>query len=179
MGRKLLVLLVALLAFSLQLGAVRAWPYPVTVVQPDGSTLAIRIVGDENWSCKTTLAGRPVYQDARGFWRETDSVALRPLARKQLLPEGGTLSAFFSTKASVNVRTLVIPVQFSDRTFSVPNPRSAIYNLFNQQNYSDNGATQRLGKVFLGLSAHTAVEKPLWAYSIAFHEPDMLDALGD
>ena len=141
MGRRILVVLVALLAFSPQLGAVRAWPYPVTVVQPDGSTLTIRIQGDENWSYKTTLAGRPVYQDARGFWRETDSVATRPAARKQLLPEGGTLSAFFSTKASVSVRTLVIPVQFSDRTFSVPNPRSAIYNLFNQQNYSDNGAT--------------------------------------
>lgn len=141
MGRKLLVVLVALLAFSLQLGAVKAWPYPVTVVQPDGSTLTIRIVGDENWSCKTTLAGRPVYQDARGFWRETDSVAVRPLARKQLLPEGGALAAFFSTKADVSVRTLVIPVQFSDRNFSGPNPRSAIYNLFNQQNYSENGAT--------------------------------------
>lgn len=134
-------MLVALLAFSLQLGAVKAWPYPVTVVQPDGSTLTIRIVGDENWSCKTTLDGRPVYQDARGFWRETDSVAVRPLVRKQLLPEGGALAAFFSTKAYVSVRTLVIPVQFSDRSFSVPNPRSAIYNLFNQQNYAENGAT--------------------------------------
>lgn len=141
MGKKLVVLLVGLLAFSLQLGAVRAWPYPVTVVQPDGSTLTIRIAGDENWSCKTTLAGRPVFQDARGFWRETDSIAIRPLARKQLMPEGGALSLFFATKAPVSVRTLVIPVQFSDRTFAVPNPRSAIYNLFNQQNYAENGAT--------------------------------------
>ena len=141
MVRKLVVLLVALLAFSLQLGAVRAWPYPVTVVQPDGSTLTIRITGDENWSCKTTLAGRPVFQDAHGFWRETDSIAARPAIRKQLLPEGGALSVFFATKSPVSVRTLVIPVQFSDRTFAVPNPRSAIYNLFNQQNYAENGAT--------------------------------------
>ena len=141
MGRKLLVVLVALLAFSLQLGAVKAWPYPVTVVQPDGSTLLIRISGDENWSGKTTLAGRPVYQDAQGFWRETDSVAARPDQLKRLSPEGGALSVFFSTKSPVSVRTLVIPVDFVDRPFSVPAPRSAIYNLFNQQNYSENGAT--------------------------------------
>lgn len=141
MLRRFVAILIALLAFSLQLGAVKAWPYPVTVVQPDGSTLAIRIVGDENWSCKTTMAGRPVYQDAQGFWHETDSVALFPQVRKQLSPEGGALTAFFATKSPVSVRTLVIPVQFSDRSFSIPNPRSSIYNLFNQQNYSEYGAT--------------------------------------
>ena len=141
MGKKLLIGLVVMLAFSLPLKAVKAWPYPVTVVQPDGSVLSIRITGDENWSCKTTLAGRPVYQDARGFWHETDSVAVRPSQRKCLSPEGGALSVFFSTKSPVSVRTLVIPVQFSDRSFTMPTPRSAIYNLFNQQNYAENGAT--------------------------------------
>ena len=141
MGKKLSVLVFAFLAFSLQLGAVGAWPYPVTVKQPDGSTLTVLISGDENWSCKTTLAGRPVYQDARGYWRETDSLAPLPLKRKGLQPEGGALSVFFATKSPVSVRTLVIPVQFSDKTFSVPNPRTSIYNLFNQQNYSDYGAT--------------------------------------
>ena len=141
MGRRFLVLLVALLSFSPLLRAVKAWPYPVTVFQPDGTPLVIRITGDENWSCKTNLAGRPVYQDAGGFWHETDSVAARPQQMKRLLPEGGALTAFFSTKSPVSVRTLVIPVEFSDRAFSVPAPRTAIYNLFNQQNYSEYGAT--------------------------------------
>ncbi|MBO4263863.1 MAG: M6 family metalloprotease domain-containing protein, partial [Bacteroidales bacterium] len=140
-ARRILLVLAALLAFPSLLLAVKAWPYPVTVAQPDGSMLVLRIVGDENWSYKTTLAGRPVYQDAQGFWHETDSLPARPAVRKQLSPEGGALAAFFSTKASVSVRRLVIPVQFSDRTFSVPNPRSSIYNLFNQQNYAENGAT--------------------------------------
>ena len=142
MGRKFFIVLIALLAFSLQLHAVKAWPYPVKVTQPDGRELTILIHGDENRSWKTTLAGRPVYQDAQGWWHETDSLPpATPLLKKQLNPEGGALALFLSTKASVNVRTIVIPVQFQDRKFTIPSPRSTIYNLFNQQYYSDNGAT--------------------------------------
>ena len=139
--KRIALLLIALTAFSLQLLAVKAYPYPVTVTQPDGTTLTIRIHGDENRSWKTTLDGRPVFQDARGFWQVTDSLPAVGTTIKHLNPEGGTLSMFLATKAPVSVRTLVIPVQFSDRKFTIPSPRSAIYNLFNQQYYSENGAT--------------------------------------
>lgn len=134
--------LVALLAFSQAIYAVKAYPYPVTVTQPDGSVLTIRIHGDENRSWATTLDGRPVSQDAGGYWRVTDSLPpARTLPSKALNPEGGSLSLFFATKAPVQMRTLVIPVQFRDRKFTIPLPRASIYNLFNQQYYSDNGAT--------------------------------------
>ena len=139
--KRFLTLAVALLGFSLQLFAVKAWPYPVTVTQPDGSTLTIVLHGDENRSWKTTLDGRPVYQDASRWWRVTDSLPPSFGKAKALNPEGGALSVFFSTKSPVNVRTIVIPVQFRDRKFTIPSPRSAIYNLFNQQYYSENGAT--------------------------------------
>ena len=139
--KRLFAVAIALLAFSLQLFAVKAWPYPVTVVQPDGTTLTIRIHGDENRSWKTTLDGRPVFQDATGFWRVTDSLPPVPASFKALNPEGGALSMFFATKSPVSVRTIVIPVQFRDRKFTIPQPRASIYNLFNQQYYSENGAT--------------------------------------
>ena len=134
--------MIALLGFSLQLFAVKAYPYPVTVTQPDGSSLTIRLHGDENRSWATTLSGTPVCKGADGFWRVTDSLPQpRVPVAKGLKPEGGSISLFFSTKATVNLRTIVIPVQFRDRKFTVPTPRAAIYNLFNQQYYSDNGAT--------------------------------------
>ena len=140
--KRIVTTLLALLAFSLHLHAVQAWPYPVTVTQPDGSTLVIRIHGDENRSWKTTLDGRPVFQDATGWWRPTDSLPPAATGRlKALNPEGGVISMFLATKAPVNIRTLVIPVQFRDRKFTVPMPRASIYNLFNQQYYSENGAT--------------------------------------
>ena len=132
----------ALLAFTLQLLAVKAYPYPITVRQPDGTTLRIRLHGDENRSWATTLTGRPVHQGSDGFWRTTDSLpVLRPVEAKRLEPEGGAVAMFFSTKSPVNLKTLVIPVQFRDRKFTVPSPRAAIYNLFNQQYYAENGAT--------------------------------------
>ena len=142
MGRKIFAVLLALLVFSLQLHAVKAWPWPVKVTQPDGRELTILIHGDENRSWKTTVDGRPVFQDAQGWWHETDSLPpAMPLLKKQLNPEGGSLAFFLATKASINVRTIVIPVQFQDRKFTIPTPRSTIYNLFNQQYYSENGAT--------------------------------------
>ena len=139
--KRIFTLLTALVAFAVQLWAVKAWPYPVTVTQPDGSTLVIRIHGDENRSWTTLDDGRPVFQDSRGFWRVTDSLPSVSGIRKKLDPEGGALSLFFATKSPVHVRTIVIPVQFADRKFTVPSPRAAIYNLFNQQNYRENGAT--------------------------------------
>ncbi|MBQ9397280.1 MAG: M6 family metalloprotease domain-containing protein [Bacteroidales bacterium] len=139
--KRIALLLFALLAFSLQLHAVKAYPYPVSVTQPDGSKLTIRIFGDENRSWQTTLDGRPVSQGPDGFWRIIDSLPPVTGRVKLLNPEGGTLSMFLATKAPVQVRTIVIPVQFRDRKFTVPSPRSAIYNLFNQQYYSENGAT--------------------------------------
>ncbi len=139
--RRIVTLVIALLAFSLQLFAVKAWPYPVTVVQPDGTQLTIRLFGDENRSWKTTLDGRPVYQASDGFWRVTDSLPPMPVRPKVLEPEGGVLSMFLATKAPFNLRTIVIPVEFKDRKFTVPSPRASIYNLFNQQYYSENGAT--------------------------------------
>lgn len=143
MKRILAITLAALALFAAApaLKAVKAYPYPVTVTQPDGSRLTIRIFGDENHSWKTTLDGKPVYQAGDGWWKTTDSLPTRPLLMKELNPVGGAIAPYLATKASVHVRTLVIPVQFSDLRFTVPTPRSAIYNLFNQQNYAENGAT--------------------------------------
>ena len=148
--RRIAACLTALLAFSLPLFAVKAYPYPVTVTQPDGTKLTIRIHGDENRSWKTDLSGKPVFQDAGGFWRVTDSLPpLLPDRPKKLDPEGGSVSLFLATKAAVHIRTVVIPVEFRDRKFTVPSPRSAIYNLFNQQYYSANGAVGSVRDWFL------------------------------
>ena len=132
--KRFLTMLIALVAFTVQLWAVKAWPYPVTVTQPDGTSLVIRIHGDENRSWTTLADGRPVFQDSDGFWRVTDSLPSPEGIRKKLDPEGGAISMFFATKSPVRVRTIVIPVQFADRKFTVPSPRAAIYNLLTAEN---------------------------------------------
>lgn len=139
--KRILAIIVLICAFSQQLFAVKAYPYPVTVTQPDGSKVTIFLHGDENRAWKTTADGRIVAQDADGFYRVTDSIPKQAVSLKALNPEGGLVPLMIMTRAAVNLRTIVIPVQFPDRKFTVPSARQAIYNLFNQQNYSENGAT--------------------------------------
>jgi M6 family metalloprotease-like protein len=67
------VLLLALGAFFYQMTflpvfAVRAYPFPITVSQPDGSQLTIRLQGDEFRHYQTTEDGYLVKQNTKGFY---------------------------------------------------------------------------------------------------------------
>lgn len=47
--------------------AVPAFPAPATVVQPDGSVIELRLLGDEFSHVTVNAAGETVAQDADGF----------------------------------------------------------------------------------------------------------------
>ena len=49
--------------------AIRAYPHPVTVMQPDGTTITVRIHGDENLHYTTTTDGFMLERDEAGFFR--------------------------------------------------------------------------------------------------------------
>lgn len=142
---------------------VRSYPDPVNVSLPDGTSLAIRIFGDETFSYKTTLDGYVVAQGADGYYyyvkyeagiqiisdrrvtsssKEgfTKSVPLRNVEQRMLY-RTVDMQSIVLTKADFNIKTIVIPVQFSNIKFTSASIRSDIFNLFNQLNYSDNGAT--------------------------------------
>ena len=61
-----------LLVFSLiilpEVFAVPAYPYPITIIQPDGSELTIKLHGDEYSSYKTTLDGYLLVNDEEGLY---------------------------------------------------------------------------------------------------------------
>lgn len=62
------ILVLSLLAgFSIHAKAIKAYPYPITVTQPDGTSLTIQIHGDEflNW---TTCGSRLVSKGKDGFY---------------------------------------------------------------------------------------------------------------
>ena len=52
--------------------AVKANPNPVTITQPDGSTLTIRIHGDENLHYTTTIDGYLIRRDNDGYFKYVD-----------------------------------------------------------------------------------------------------------
>jgi hypothetical protein len=62
-----LVSLLALLPLTFT-RAVKAYPFPVQITQPDGTVLTIRLNGNEFHHIKTTTDGYLVKQNAKGFW---------------------------------------------------------------------------------------------------------------
>lgn len=163
-ARAVLVLLLSLVAMPLW--GVRAVSVPVDALQPDGSTVRICIHGDEAFSWKTTPSGWIVAQGADGYYYYADfdsgylkvsgvradsgtsgvAKTLPPQLRQIVASDGGrslsvTAGISGNTRSSGEMKTLVIPVQFKDLRFTSPTPRNSIYNLFNQVNYSYDGAT--------------------------------------
>lgn len=180
-------LIAILMLLSLPVWGVRGPSAPVTVLQPDGNTLSIRILGDENFSCKTTAEGYIIAQGKDGFYyfADYDAGVLRISSRRaangvpgisRTIPSGmgralqtvteRKLSKTFEiagqTRGSVSsIRTIVIPVQFQDIKFTTASPRNRIYNLFNQINYSYDGATGSVRDYFrdnLGARSYLSFE---------------------
>ena len=65
--------------------AVIASPEPIEVTQPDGSTLTVKLVGDEFHSYYTTLDGTPLRRTASGKFVKDASVAEMPAQARVIL----------------------------------------------------------------------------------------------
>lgn len=164
--RKIYAILTLLLLFTQSVLGVNSYPYPVRVQQPDGTYITIKIHGDETRSYKTTLDGYIVAQGKDGFFYYADYLSgeLRLSATRVTASNAGyskeiptkkgekrlinatkgeliDLSSLVATKAPSSIKTLVIPVQFSDVKFTTSGLKGKLFNLFNQLNYSENGAT--------------------------------------
>ncbi len=71
MPKKIILLLICALFFQLtnvRVLAVRAYPYPFTVTQPDGTKLTLRLQGDEFHHSRTTEDGYLIKKNAKGFF---------------------------------------------------------------------------------------------------------------
>lgn len=143
----------------------RSYPYPVRVFQPNGTSFMMRICGDEFFSYKTTIEGYVISQGKDGYYYYSDydsgilTVSERrvgtvaqgysktapsiPYSRQKLSEQNiGTGISLAMTKSSnTTVKSIVIPVQFKDLSFSISSPQFMINNLFNGLNYSYDGAT--------------------------------------
>jgi len=63
-----LLLLVTVLCFPVDVSAVKAYPYPVEVKQPNGETITIQAHGDEFFHYATTIGGYIVAVDNDGYF---------------------------------------------------------------------------------------------------------------
>ena len=56
------------LLFVPRINAVPAYPYPITITQPDGSTLTVQLHGDEFRKVRSTTDGYVIRKNERGFY---------------------------------------------------------------------------------------------------------------
>ena len=144
--------LMAMLATNLW--AVPATPYPFEVTQPDGTTIMVRLHGDEYHHFYTTLDGKVLRRNTKGFLVQDNQsldqviqtgVAVRKAARikeQQRIPSNYPLVG--SPKA------LVLLVGFKDVPFQ--QNREDFEQLLNQSGYSHNGATGSCRDYFIAAS---------------------------
>ena len=137
---------------SVSLWAVTATPYPFTMTQPDGTTITVRLHGDEYHSYYTTEDGTPLRRLDNGFFVEDYTVkenfastaaqrraaSIRPREEATKFPLTGS------------PKSLVLLVGFKDLPFE--QSLEDFNKLLNQSGYDYNGATGSCRDYFIAAS---------------------------
>lgn len=166
---------------------VKAYPFPITVSQPDGSQLTVRLKGDEFHHYQTTEDGYLLKKNSKGYFTyattntvgETvesaiiaKNISKRTAADIQFLQTAPTAEKISTVKSQMlkskkanaldkpqrqfplsgTPKSLVILINFSDRSYVTATPQVAYTNLLNQDGYSTNGGTGSARDYFMASS---------------------------
>ena len=121
-----------------------ARPGLVRHIQPDGSTLLIRLMGDEQGHYALDAQGRVLELDAQGFYRlsPTPEAALRRrLAPRRQNPSPRTVPS--------RLHVAVVLVEFQDMGFSLSSPQRHFQQLLSQAGYAEDGGTGSVRDYYL------------------------------
>lgn len=146
---KKLLLSLTLLLLTLSGFAVPAYRGWQTKTQPDGTTLQVRLIGDEFYHYWQDQAGNVVKCDSLGYWRvvESQPAVATIKARRQASPMITSRPKKVGT-ANLAPRGLVILVNFKDTKFNASNKQEAMDDLMNSSSYTHNGATGSVRQFF-------------------------------
>lgn len=140
------IIIMAIMAISLQ--ARPAYPGMVKLKQPDGSTIMVRIHGDEWGHWMTDASGKVIEMGEDGFYREAVGVtpesaaAVARIRRQAMIQRRDKMAAKASGHVAVGQKHfLVILCEFKDKEFKTSNVNAAVTSMLNDKGYSGNGAT--------------------------------------
>ncbi len=130
--------------------AVIASPEPISVTQPDGSTLTLKITGDEFHHYYSTLDGTPMRRTAKGMWVADESVAQEPTSARKArrVAQERQLSSSYPLEGSP--KSLVILVNFTDLKFQYT--LADFERMLNESGYSQNGGVGSARDYFIASS---------------------------
>ena len=147
--RKLLLSLI-LLVLTLSTFAVPAYRGWQTKTQPDGTTIEVRLTGDEFYHYWQDQAGNVVKCDSLGYWRVVESQPTPATIKARRQASRMLQSRPNKAVGAPNLapRGLVILVNFSNSKFANTNNQAAMDELMNSDNYTYNGATGSVRQFF-------------------------------
>ena len=141
----LTILLLTLSGFAVP--AYRGWQ---TKSQPDGTTIQVRLIGDEFHHYWQDQAGNVVKCDSLGYWRvvESQPTPATIKARRQASAMLQSRPKKAVGASNLAPRGLVILVNFKDTKFNASNKQEAMNDLMNSSSYTHNGATGSVRQFF-------------------------------
>ena len=146
---KKLLLSLTLLLLTLSTFAVPAYRGWQTKTQPDGTTIQVRLIGDEFYHYWQDQAGNVVKCDSLGYWRVVESQPTPATIKARRQASAMLQSRPQKAVGAPNLapRGLVILVNFKDSQFKSANS-SAMDDLMNSISYTYNGATGSVRQFF-------------------------------
>ena len=147
---KKLTLSLTILLLTLSTFAVPAYRGWQTKSQPDGTTLQVRLIGDEFYHYWQDQEGNVVKCDSLGYWRVVESQPTPATIKARRQASAMLQSRPKKAVGAPNLapRGLVILVNFKDTKFNASNTQVAMNDLMNSSNYTDNGATGSVRQFF-------------------------------
>ena len=130
--------------------AVMATPEPITMTQGDGSTITLKLVGDEFHHYYTLMDGTPVRCNKAGMWVKDASVVAQPAAaaKARRVAQEQLVSGSFPLKGSP--KSVVILVNFKDVSFQYT--RDDFDHMLNKSGYDENGGVGSCRDYFIACS---------------------------
>lgn len=140
--------------------AIPARKKPFTLTQVDGSTMTVRLVGDETMHYYTTLDGTPLVKDTNGMYRpatyfETQNIKAKHAQRimkRNAARARRTAARRAKGTYTGEKRGLVILVNFKDVKMKSTSTVAAFNDLFNQEGYNKNDHIGSVRDYFLAQS---------------------------
>ena len=147
---KKLTLSLTILLLTLSTFAVPAYRGWQTKSQPDGTTIQVRLIGDEFHHYWQDQVGNVVKCDSLGYWRVVESQPTPATIKARRQASAMLQSRPKKAVGAPNLapRGLVILVNFKDTKFNASNTQVAMNDLMNSSNYTDNGATGSVRQFF-------------------------------